>query len=170
MTEGRSGPHGQTGWRPSDADPDLERLIALANLMDNRFRIPGTTIRFGLDAIIGLIPYVGDIAGLLIGAYIMFLVARRGAGPVLLLRMGGNYLVDALAGSIPVLGDMFDFVFKANRRNIELLLRYYASGKPRPNTFVSLLLLILLLFVLLALVLWSIGWMAYSLAGSIFGS
>ena len=129
--------------------PDIERLTFLAELLDNRFRIPGTSVRFGLDAIIGLVPYAGDLLGLLVSGYLLLLIVRNGAGPLLILKMVGNYLLDAAVGAIPVLGDVFDLAFQANTRNVALLIQYYERGEARPSALKSMLLLALVLFAVL---------------------
>ena len=137
-------------------DKDLQRLDKIATLLDNQFRIPGTSVRFGLDAIIGLIPYVGDVAGLIVSSYLFMLMIKRGAGPIIMLRMLGNTLLDAAVGSFPVLGDIFDFGFKANRRNVELLKRYYAEPTERPSAVWSLLLLGIVFLAILGAIIWGI--------------
>lgn len=141
---------------PPQQDPDLARLDALAKLLDNQFRIPGTNFRFGLDGIVGLVPYVGDVAGFVVSGFLLRTMLRRGAGPVLMLRMTGNFALDAVVGVIPLAGDLFDFGFKANRRNVELLKKYYADGHARPNAARSFALLGFLFFVLFALMIWGI--------------
>jgi nitrate reductase NapE component len=139
----------QKAGSASSKHPDIERLSLLADLLDNRFQIPGTSIRFGLDAIIGLIPYAGDLLGLLISGYLLLLLVRNGAGPLLILKMVGNYLLDAAVGAIPVLGDVFDIAFQANSRNVALLIQYYESGEARPSALKSMLLLAFVLFAIL---------------------
>lgn len=101
-----------------------ERLVAL---MDDRFRIPGTDVRFGLDPIIGfLFPGLGDaVTGA--GSFgLLAFALRRGVPRVVVLRMVLNVVIDALAGSLPLVGDVFDVAFKANRRNLELVLAHEA--------------------------------------------
>lgn len=98
-----------------------ERLDKLSWWLDQSFRVPGTRFRFGLDALIGLVPFAGDAVGLGLSLWVMREAHQCGAPRPLLLRMGGNALMDALAGFVPVVGDVFDFFFKANRRNAELL-------------------------------------------------
>ncbi len=137
--------------------PDLARLDALATLLDNRFRIPGTQVRFGLDALIGLIPYLGDIAGFAVSGVLFSVMLRRGAGPLILLRMMGNFALDTLVGAIPLLGDIFDFGYKANRRNVDLLKRYYADDSPKPSARSSVLFLMLLFFAFLIGLVWLTG-------------
>jgi hypothetical protein len=89
-------------------------------------RIPGTRITFGLDPVIGLIPGFGDLAGAVLSGYIVITAARLGAPRSVLAKMMLNLGTDALVGSIPVLGDMFDVGFRANIRNSELLDRHLA--------------------------------------------
>lgn len=96
------------------------RLKTIAYLMDESIRLPGG-YRIGWDGIIGLVPGIGDVAGLTVSAYIIAESARLGASKSVLLRMSANAAIDAILGAIPVLGDLFDFTFKANRRNLHLL-------------------------------------------------
>lgn len=115
--------------RPIDNDAPSaaqRRIDRLADLLDTRFRLPILGYRFGLDSLIGLIPGVGDAATAAISFYIIFEAARAGAGPLLILRMIYNVVIDAILGSVPVLGDLFDFAFKANLRNANLLREHYA--------------------------------------------
>ncbi len=102
----------------STVPPSVERL---ASLLDDRFRIPGTDVRFGLDSLIGLIPVVGDLftagAGAVILGWAVKLQVRRRT----ILRMVLNLFVDWLLGSVPLIGDLFDLSFKANLRNVELM-------------------------------------------------
>lgn len=99
----------------------IRRLSRLARLMDVQFRLPGTKFRYGLDGLIGLIPGVGDVAGAAISGYIVLEAKRLGASNWILARMIGNVLIEVVIGAIPVLGDLFDIVFKANVRNLRLL-------------------------------------------------
>jgi len=89
----------------------IKNLDFLAKLMDSQFRIPGTNIRFGLDALIGLVPGAGDIAGFLISGYIIAVLAKNGASGFVLARITLNIFIDSLVGSIPILGDLFDVSF-----------------------------------------------------------
>jgi hypothetical protein len=99
----------------------VEELERLASWMDDRFVIPGTGIRFGLDPVLGLIPGIGDTAASLISAYVIYRAFSLGVPRALLARMCGNVVLDWLVGLVPVVGDLFDFGFKANRRNARLL-------------------------------------------------
>lgn len=99
------------------------RLQRLSRFMDSAIRLPGG-YRIGWDGIVGLIPGIGDVVGLGVSAYIVFGAARLGASKATLARMAGNLGVEALLGVLPVLGNVFDFVFKANERNMRLLERH----------------------------------------------
>jgi hypothetical protein len=103
---------------PVEVERGLERL---SYLLDNIFRIPGTGRRFGLDALIGLIPGIGDTATALASFYILAAGVRYRVPKVTLLRMGINVGIDYLVGVIPFIGDAFDFVWKSNEMNIELI-------------------------------------------------
>lgn len=106
-------------------DPaDLARLDTLATLLDKAVRIPGTNIRFGLDALIGLIPGAGDLVSGLLSTWIIAEGGRLGASRTVMSRMLGNVLLDLAAGSVPVAGDAFDVAWRANSRNVELLRRH----------------------------------------------
>jgi len=100
---------------------DLEHLDRLSGLLDSKYRIPGTPIRFGWDSILGLIPGVGDAASLLPSGYLIFKARRLGARKRTIGRMAINTGLDVVIGAIPILGDIFDLAFKANNRNINLL-------------------------------------------------
>ncbi|WP_416896817.1 MAG: DUF4112 domain-containing protein [Minwuia sp.] len=101
----------------------LQRLDDLAQLLDSRFAIPGTGIRFGLDGIVGLIPGIGDTATAVLSLYIVLQGYMLGVRKRTVLQMLVNVAVDYMIGIIPVAGDVFDFVFGCNRRNIELIRR-----------------------------------------------
>ncbi len=105
-------------------DPVLEQL---SDWMDTRFEIPGIKVRFGLDALLGLIPGVGDAATFLTSCYILSAAARYGVPRITLWRMGLNVITDLVVGCIPLVGDVFDVAWKANTRNVQLLKRELAS-------------------------------------------
>lgn len=109
---------------PSTLPTSLDRYRALAQALDSRFRIPGTPVRFGWDALIGLVPGLGDAAGGLLGAYGLWTAHQLGAPAPVLLRMLLNLVVDLGIGAIPLLGDLFDIVWKGNLRNLALLQRW----------------------------------------------
>jgi len=100
----------------------IENLRRLADLLDNRFRVPYTRYRVGWDSIIGLIPVAGDVLTGLASLFILIGAYRHGVSRRILARMLVNVLVDVVAGSVPILGDILDASFKANARNMRLLL------------------------------------------------
>jgi hypothetical protein len=101
-----------------------ENLDLLAHVLDDWFRIPGTSIRFGVDGIVGLVPGLGDILTGLASCIIVIAAWFRGVPYVALLRMVVNLAIDVLIGAIPFLGDAFDIAWKANRRNYALMMRH----------------------------------------------
>ena len=108
-----------------DADEaTIRRLERLAHWLDDRYRLPGTGIRVGLDGLIGLIPGIGDAASGVLSAYIIYEARRLGVPNSVLAGMLGNFAVDFVVGAVPVFGDIFDIGWKANRRNVRMLLRH----------------------------------------------
>ncbi|MEO7461264.1 MAG: DUF4112 domain-containing protein [Ferruginibacter sp.] len=132
----------------------LEDMDKLAKLMDSRFRIPGTDIRFGLDAIMGLVPGVGDFSSMAVSGYMLIVLMRNGASGFLLARMVFNVLLDMAVGSIPFLGDIFDVAFKANTKNMRLMKQHYTEGKHTGSAWKLILPVLLLLLAFFTLVIW----------------
>jgi hypothetical protein len=99
----------------------LERLDWMANLMDSAVVLPGTNITVGLDAVIGLVPGIGDTITTVISLWMVKEAHELGAPKHLIARMIGNVALDGLVGAVPLVGDAFDVMFRANRRNIKLL-------------------------------------------------
>jgi len=108
-----------------------EHLDTIASILDDMFRIPGTKIRFGLDAIVGWIPGIGDGAAGIASFLIVFAAWRRGTPGVTLTRMVANVVLETVVGAVPVIGDIFHVIWKANRRNYRLLMR--ERYQPRVN-------------------------------------
>ncbi|MDX1671470.1 MAG: DUF4112 domain-containing protein [Balneolaceae bacterium] len=123
----------------------------IADLLDSRYRIPGTDIRFGIDPLLGLLPGIGDWLGAILSAYLMVLATRMGAGLSVLSRMFLNIMIDLLFGAVPVLGDLFDFGWRANERNARLLNEL--EEEPEELAFRSRILMwgMLILFILIIL-------------------
>jgi hypothetical protein len=142
----------------------LRQLSRLAKLMDAQFRIPGTNIRFGLDAIIGLIPGAGDLSTFAVSGYMLWIIANNGASGFVLARMTINILIDALIGAIPIIGDVFDIAFKANMRNLKLMQEHYEEGRHRGNAWKAIIPVLIIVFLIIVLVIWSI----YKLLAGIF--
>ena len=105
-------------------DDRIARIDALATLLDTAFVIPGTQVRFGLDALIGLIPGIGDAITTVMALFIVSEARALGAPPWLIARMVANVAFDGLVGAVPLVGDAFDVAFRANRRNMKLLRDY----------------------------------------------
>ena len=117
-------PHAK-GGRQAFSD---ENLDLLSHLLDDFIRIPGTPIRFGLDGIVGFLPGVGDVLGGLASSIIILAAWSRGVAPSVLLRMVLNVAIETAAGSVPVLGNLFDIGWRANRRNYALLMQAVHSS------------------------------------------
>lgn len=103
----------------------------LADLLDQRFTIPGTSIRIGLDPILGLIPGIGDALANIAGSAILLIATQFNVPKIVLIRMGLNVAGNALIGAIPIIGDIFSIWFRSNARNADLLERYAATGTRR---------------------------------------
>jgi len=113
--------------RQGEPIPDwAERLVLF---LDDGYVIPGTGFRVGFDAIVGLVPGIGDLLTTASSLSLVWLAQQRGASRSVITRMLANLAIDAMVGAVPVLGDLFDVVFKANRRNLELLQRYDKAPK-----------------------------------------
>jgi hypothetical protein len=108
-------------------DVRLRRVRWLSNLLDERYRIPGTRYRIGLDGLLGFLPGIGDTIGTLLSLYILVEAVRLGIPRTTLLRMVANIGLDTVVGAVPLVGDVFDIVWKANKKNAALLSAYIAS-------------------------------------------
>jgi Domain of unknown function (DUF4112) len=112
---------------PSRAD-SIARITALAKLLDSAFLIPGLNRRVGIDAIIGLIPGIGDAVSTVLASYIIWEARQLGLPRWKIARMIGNVAVDTAIGAIPVAGDAFDLFFKANQRNLRIVHEHLKRG------------------------------------------
>jgi Domain of unknown function (DUF4112) len=125
--------HGAYRISTGGTEESVARLEALAKLMDGVFVIPGTNIRMGLDAIIGLVPVAGDMLGGLISTYLIWEARRLGAPRWLIARMVANAFLDTTLGAVPILGDAFDVMFRANMKNMALLRRHLEKRGLSPS-------------------------------------
>jgi len=132
-----------TTMPPNDS---LRRVQVVATLLDEALRVPGTNFRFGIDPIVGMIPGLGDLLGGAASAYIILEAARAGAPASVLLRMTMNVGMDTLVGAVPLVGDLFDFAWKSNTRNVRLLARHVEA--PAETKRASIALVVLLLAIL----------------------
>jgi hypothetical protein len=157
------------GQRPR---ADVERsLDQLSRMMDGLFRIPGTGWRVGLDALVGLVPGVGDFATTAVSFYILAAGVRYRVPKATLLRMAANVGVDYLLGAVPVLGDLFDVAWKSNQMNVELLRRRASvtAEEARSGRLSDWLFLGVILAVLLVLLVGSVAvslWLLAQLVGA----
>ena len=127
----------------------------LARVLDEAIRIPGTNIRVGLDALLGLLPGGGDVAGGLLSGLIILQAARSGAPTPVLGRMLANVAIDVLLGAIPLLGDIFDVAWRANSRNVRLLESWRAQpASTRRASTLTVAGILLALFLLIGLAVW----------------
>lgn len=145
--------------KKTDEHPQLKWISRISNLMDNQFRFPGTNFRFGLDPILNLIPIAGDMAGLVVSAGLLMTLAKKGASNKLVVLMSLNILLDATIGAIPIIGQLFDFFFKANARNIKLMKEHYLENKHQGSgkgVIVWILIVLLLVIALFVYALWHV--------------
>ena len=126
--------HGSYRISAGGTEESVARLEALAKLMDGVFVLPGTNIRMGLDAIIGLVPVAGDMLAGLISTYLIWEARRLGAPRWLIARMVANTFLDTTLGAVPILGDAFDVMFRANMKNMALLRRHMEKRGLSPST------------------------------------
>ena len=144
--------------------PQLKSLDNLSKLLDSQFRIPGTDTRFGVDFIIGLIPYAGDLISFLFSGGLVLTMAKHGASGQVLAKMLFNIVLDTVVGSVPLFGDIFDLYFKSNRRNYNLLKEHYGEGNYQGSIWRVVVPILLVLIALFVLMIWlvfkvaSFGW------------
>ncbi len=174
-SRGEAGAPAAHGWEPV--------LRGIAFLLDDLFRVPGTRFRFGLDPIIGLIPGFGGAATGLMSCLTILEATRRGLPKVVLTRMALNILVNSVADSIPLIGDLFSAFFKSNRINYDLLKKYTAeqaektidprTGRARSRStrrdWLFVILLVLGLLLAIGLLVGIGAWISYRVLGFLFG-
>lgn len=134
-----------TGW-----------IKTVSYLMDEQFRLPGTRFRFGIDPIINLFPVVGDLTGFLISAGMLLAMARNGASSKVVVLMSINILVDSVIGPIPVIGNIFDFYFKSNTRNLRLMQEYFVEGKHQGSGKITIIIALIVLVLILGLLVYGL--------------
>lgn len=131
LARGTSAMEQLTRALPQDAAATHARLEALARLMDSAVRVPGTNVTLGLDALLGVVPVVGNVATTLVSSYLILEARRLGVSRFTLMRMMGNVGLDALISAVPLAGNIGDVFFKANRRNLALLRRHLETQRER---------------------------------------
>lgn len=145
---------------------ELQWIESISRWMDTAFVIPGTRFKFGFDPIFGLFPVVGDLVSFGISSVMILSMVKHGASRKLIILMIGNIVIDSVIGSIPILGNIFDFAFKANQRNLKLLKEHQLEGKHTgrgTGILISVAIALLLIFLLLLYGLWHLGKFVLSL-------
>ncbi len=128
----------------------------ITHLMDSQFRIPGTDFRFGLDPLIGLVPFLGDAVSLAVSGLLVSSLWRYGASGEVKARLIVNVLLDFTLGAIPVVGSIFDFFFKANERNLKLVKAHFTEGRYHGNSKGFIIRTVLILSTVLAFALYGV--------------
>lgn len=125
--------------------------------MDEQFRLPGTNFRFGLDPILNFIPIAGDLGGFAVSTILLLTMAKHGVSRKVLLLMTLNIILDSTIGAIPLIGNIFDFAYKSNTRNIKLLKEHYDEGKHQGSgkgIIAWIIIIFILSFLLIGYVIW----------------
>lgn len=151
----------QPNNNPAGHFNQIQKLRKISELLDNAFKIPGTSYGIGIDPILGLIPGGGDLISGILSIYIIYSAAQIGAPRETLVRMVSNIIFDTLAGTIPMFGDLFDVAWKANSKNMDILEAHVAqpgTAKKADLWFIILLLggLFLIIVTISALTFWGI--------------
>ncbi len=149
-------------------DREIKKLERLAWLLDSSIRVPGTRWRIGLDGLIGLVPGVGDLLAGAASSYILLQAVRLGVPWAVSLRMALNIVLESVVGVIPVFGDLFDFAFKANQRNVRLMLDYFEQPVPTKRRSTAVLAItVLAVAVMLVLMVWLLVVLVAALIGAL---
>lgn len=141
----------------------------MSNLLDNKFSIGG--FKFGLDPLLNLIPYAGQFIALASSLSLVVIMLRNGAGSKVAVKMLLNVMLDAILGAIPLIGYVFDFFNKANKKNVKLLKEHYFEGKHQGSArglLITLFIIIVLLCVGIFYLMWVLAEWLFSVLGSIF--
>lgn len=133
----------------------LLRLKLLSERLDNSIKIPGTNQKIGIDPIIGLIPILGDFIGVIFSTYIMYSGIKMGVSSKIVKKMATNLAIEFIIGSIPIIGDIFDALWKANKRNVELIEE--ATIENQENYRLNYLIIASLIVLILSLILVILG-------------
>lgn len=138
------------------APPSLESFEKAAKLLDSKFEIPGTGIRFGLDPLLSLLPLLGDLITLLISSMLIYTMHNHGASRKVVVKMMLNAGLDTLIGAVPLVGTVFDVFYRANERNIRLLREHYYEGKHQGSGTGLLVLIFLIALLIIAAVVYGV--------------
>ena len=144
--------------------PNLQAFERMAKLLDSKFEIPGTGIRFGLDPLLSLMPVLGDLITLVISSMLIYTMHNHGASRKVVVKMMLNAGLDTIIGAIPLVGTVFDVFYRANDRNVKLLKEHYLEGKHQGSGTGLLLMIFLIALIVTVAVVFSI----YKLIEAIF--
>jgi hypothetical protein len=133
--------------KPGHQVPDMAVVERFARLLDSRFIIPGTNIRFGIDPILSLFPVLGDLITFLISGILIYIMHNHGASRKVVIKMIMNSTLDAIIGAIPLVGTVFDVFYRSNDRNVKLLREHYFEGKHQGSGNGLLLIISIVAFV-----------------------
>lgn len=143
--------------------PAMESFERMAKLLDSKFEIPGTGIRFGLDPLLSFIPLIGDLITLVISSMLIRTMQTHGASRKVVVKMLMNAGLDTLIGAIPLVGTVFDVFYRANERNVRLLREHYYEGKHQGSGTGLLVLIFLIIVLIVAAVVYGIWKLAEAL-------
>lgn len=138
------------------APPSLQSFERISKLMDSKFEIPGTGIRFGFDPLFSLMPVLGDLITLVISSVMIYTMHNHGASRKVVIKMMLNAGLDTLIGAIPLVGTVFDVFYRANERNVKLLKEYYYEGKHQGSGTGLLVIIFLIAIVVIGAVVFGI--------------
>src|SRR5688572_27626614 len=136
--------------------PDLQAFERMAKLLDSKFEIPGTGIRFGIDPLLSLMPVLGDLITLIISSMLIYTMHNHGASRKVVVKMMLNAGLDTLIGAVPLVGTIFDVFYRANERNVKLLREHYFEGKHQGSGTGLLLVIFLIAILVIAAVVYGI--------------
>ena len=136
----------------------LLRLKLLSERLDDSIKIPGTNQKIGIDAVVGIIPILGDFIGVIFSVYIMYSGIKMGVSSKIVKKMAANIAIEFIIGSIPIIGDIFDALWKANKRNVELIEE--ATIENQENYRLNYLIMASLIVLILSLILVILGWLS----------
>jgi hypothetical protein len=144
-----------------EANTSMKRY---ADYLDTKFKLPGTNIRFGFDFLIGLVPGFGDVVSFLLSSGLILAMIKKGASGKALSLMIVNVILDTTLGSIPLIGDVFDLFFKANKRNLDLYQDHFQEGKYEGSAWKVIIPILLILILILV----GIGYLIYLILSLIY--
>jgi hypothetical protein len=136
--------------------PSMAHFERVAKLLDSKFEIPGTGIRFGLDPILSFIPFLGDLVSLIISSMLIYTMHNHGASRKVVVKMLLNAGLDTMIGALPLVGTVFDVFYRANDRNIRLLKEHYYEGKHQGSGTDLLLTILFITLLIIAVIVYGI--------------